>query len=520
MNLTTLQDYSYRSFIVLIESAKLRGNIEDATLFSLIIIYSLKQQLIENNHTNNNQKNNNDKSIKILLLKYKILIITPPIPLSYNITLQNRNIIVEDLIILKKQILKEKISLSVEDLLIHITDTPFYYAHQGLNDLNLQVAINDIHAAWCPDLHYIWPNLPSEINNNSNNNNNNYNNNNKLLKNVIKIGFVSSHFHNHSIGRMLVELMVYLKEFEWFKSKNEKIIFEIIIYQIDRRFHGDVNHANQLRYSNQYKGDQDEITRLFNDHFGHNYVILPCNISVIRSIIGRDDLSFLFYSDIGMDFVTYALAYSRLATYQAVWWGHPITTGMNTIDYFIGLDDEILTAGDDQYSEQLIRMNYVNTEPMRKMDIAIKEHVTSKIMLGKDIEYGPDMTQKMINQIRFVDYSYYMTLLEHSTAVLDTFPYGGCLTTHDALSHGIPMVTLPSMYLRGRFTMSMYRQMNHMELIATNTQHFIQLIVNLTTNVTFHHYHTHMIKEKFDKNIHKNDLVAKEWLEFITRLFI
>ena len=33
MNLTTLQDYSYRSFIVLIESAKLRGNIEDATLF-------------------------------------------------------------------------------------------------------------------------------------------------------------------------------------------------------------------------------------------------------------------------------------------------------------------------------------------------------------------------------------------------------------------------------------------------------------------------------------------------------
>lgn len=40
-----------------------------------------------------------------------------------------------------------------------------------------------------------------------------------------------------------------------------------------------------------------------------------------------------------------------------------MTSGMPSIDFFFGLDDESQDAGDTQYSEQLIRMQYINTIP-------------------------------------------------------------------------------------------------------------------------------------------------------------
>ena len=39
-----------------------------------------------------------------------------------------------------------------------------------------------------------------------------------------------------------------------------------------------------------------------------------------------------------------------------------------------------------------------------------------------------------------------------AVAVLDTYPYGGCLTALEALSHSVPIITMPAPYLRGRFT--------------------------------------------------------------------
>lgn len=48
---------------------------------------------------------------------------------------------------------------------------------------------------------------------------------------------------------------------------------------------------------------------------------------------------------------------------KAVWWGHPDTTASLALDVFIGLDDEISSAADDQYLEQLTRMTWLNTAP-------------------------------------------------------------------------------------------------------------------------------------------------------------
>jgi hypothetical protein len=46
-----------------------------------------------------------------------------------------------------------------------------------------------------------------------------------------------------------------------------------------------------------------------------------------------------------------------------VWWGHPITTGLSSIDYFLSLEDEVDDA-QSHYSEQLVRFTHINTVPL------------------------------------------------------------------------------------------------------------------------------------------------------------
>jgi predicted O-linked N-acetylglucosamine transferase (SPINDLY family) len=70
----------------------------------------------------------------------------------------------------------------------------------------------------------------------------------------------------------------------------------------------------------------------------------------------EDCADVIFYPEIGMSSLSYFLAAHRLAPVQAAGWGHPITTGLATIDLF--LSGELLEApeADAHYRERLIRL--------------------------------------------------------------------------------------------------------------------------------------------------------------------
>src|ERR1700675_3070962 len=64
----------------------------------------------------------------------------------------------------------------------------------------------------------------------------------------------------------------------------------------------------------------------------------------------------LIFPEIGMDKVSAQLAAQRLAAVQCCSWGHPVTSGFPTIDYFLSSDLMEPAGAADHYSEQLIRL--------------------------------------------------------------------------------------------------------------------------------------------------------------------
>ena len=51
--------------------------------------------------------------------------------------------------------------------------------------------------------------------------------------------------------------------------------------------------------------------------------------------IKKYNLDFIIYPELGMDSLTLNFGMQRLARFQAVYWGHPISQSLPTIDYFI-----------------------------------------------------------------------------------------------------------------------------------------------------------------------------------------
>jgi protein O-GlcNAc transferase len=121
-------------------------------------------------------------------------------------------------------------------------------------------------------------------------------------------------------------------------------------------------------------------------------------------------------------------------------------------------------------------------------------------------------------RVVFTEFQYYNHMLNQAACVLDTFPYGGCLTTHDAVSNSVPLVTLPLEHVRGRYSLSMYSQMGHTDLVAANESHYVDIAVRLLTDVAFNEAQRVKIKEGYTTRLHRNPEVLDEWMSMLHKL--
>lgn len=220
--------------------------------------------------------------------------------------------------------------------------TPFHIAHQGLNDLDIQKVLSKIYSYLCPELHFMSPHLVEEYFNtekngvdkkfpdvdNGINGGMNFSNDAYDIHYIIsetdnsasdvvltketvpiRLGVVSAHIFDHSIGRILVELIVLLHE----KGAKLNRPIHIIVFFVDRKIIEDYDKPPDCKQI--YRTDY--ITNILHNHLGdQNFRCLPASLGILQTEISKENLDFLIFADLGMDFTTYALAHARLARYQ------------------------------------------------------------------------------------------------------------------------------------------------------------------------------------------------------------
>ena len=78
-----------------------------------------------------------------------------------------------------------------------------------------------------------------------------------------------------------------------------------------------------------------------------------------QEIIAETRLDVLLYPDIGMEQITYFLAFARLAPVQLVTWGHPVTTGLSSLDGYLSPAAFEPEDGENHYTEGLRRLENI-----------------------------------------------------------------------------------------------------------------------------------------------------------------
>ncbi|MBL8705346.1 MAG: tetratricopeptide repeat protein, partial [Rhodospirillales bacterium] len=200
--------------------------------------------------------------------------------------------------------------LQVSDPMREIGSTLFALAYQGGNDKALAQAMARILAKACPSLLFTAPHCTQA----------------RASGAKLRVGLCSRFLRDHSIGRLMLNLIQHM-------AATGR--YEVFIFSFNKQ---------QDAVAAEIAGHAAEVVTLFAD------------LDQARQEIAARRLDVLFYPDIGMEPMTYFLAFARLAPVQCVTWGHPVTTGIPTVDYFLSCDAAEPADGDDHYSEKLVRL--------------------------------------------------------------------------------------------------------------------------------------------------------------------
>eukprot|EP00300_Choanocystis_sp_HF-7_P004816 c13723_g1_i1.p1 GENE.c13723_g1_i1~~c13723_g1_i1.p1 ORF type:complete len:467 (-),score=72.72 c13723_g1_i1:870-2270(-) len=119
----------------------------------------------------------------------------------------------------------------------------------------------------------------------------------------LRVGVISMHLRGHSVGKLT----------RGFKYLPRDRIELIVVFP----------GQTKDEISNQIQSAADRV------------VSIPKQLKAARDTISDLKLHLLLFMDIGMESFCYFLAFSRLAPIQALTHGHPATSGIPTVDYFV-----------------------------------------------------------------------------------------------------------------------------------------------------------------------------------------
>ena len=366
-----------------------------------------------------------------------------------------------------------------------------------------------------------------------------------ILKNIskskIKIGFISEYLTDHTIGKLYKGIILNLD-----KSK-----FDTVVFHTPKTKKGEI-------YESFINAEKNKIIK--------NYV-LPKKFEDKKKIISEQDLDILFYPEIGMSLDLYYLSFIRLAKYQITSWGHPETTGNNTVDYF--LTSKLIEAhgSEKKFSENLLYSNYVpmyyytpivknelKKDELSKNNIyscpqtlfkihpdfddvlgnILKEDKNAILYFIKDLDntFYKKLINRFkknknldLNRIKFIDgfsWEGYINHCGRASVLLDPLYFSAGNSFYESMFYGTPTVTKPTKYTKSRLVLGAYNQMEIQDApiapVVNKINDYVETAVAIANNKNLYDlkkYYNKKAQEKLYENKFIIDDLEKIFIKLV-----
>ena len=262
---------------------------------------------------------------------------------------------------------------------------------------------------------------------------------------------------------------------------------------------------------------------------------------------------------------TYMLAMLRLAPVQVTSWGHPNTTGLEAIDYFLSCESIEPANAQSKYTEQLIKLTKLPclySAPETKMISSSRKKFqlpSDQILIGIPqnlFKFHPDydeileqiiselpnakfvlikgqnnpQTERLKNRwasnapktlknaifLQRMSQEDYLCLIETVDILLDPIYFGSGNTFYESMAVGTPLVTMPGKHMRGRIVAGGYKQMKlHNAPIAADLQEYIEIAVSLAKETELRKSLKQDIRSAAQQYLFDDQDTADEIIEFI-----
>ena len=341
-----------------------------------------------------------------------------------------------------------------------------------------------------------------------------------LSDSKIRLGIVSAHINSHPVWNAIVK--------GWFQ-KLDRNRFDLHVFYLGDRKDKETEFAKKSsnKFTEKKKGLKEWIASIFDQ-----------NIDV------------LVYPELGMNPLAVKLASMRLAPIQIATWGHPETTGLSTIDYYLSAEEMEPKEAQSCYTEKLVRLPHLgcyydpnNTadEFMDMSEFGLNKEEPLLICPGTPFKYVPQHDHVFVNiaqrlgKVKFIfftnkrspllseklkqrltgifneaglDISQYVlfipqqpkpkfhSIMKQADVFLDSIGFSGFNTAIQAVECNLPLVTYEGLFMRGRFAGAILKRMGMDELVCQDKETYINLAVKIAQNSSYRE----SIKKKMSKS--------------------
>lgn len=378
--------------------------------------------------------------------------------------------------------------IELADPAAEVGTTPFSWAYWGRNVRLLVEKLAQFYRKAAPSLSFVSPHCRRALSD--------------PARRRLRIGFLSRYFYDHPVGMHYARLLDNLP----------KDRFEVVLIR---------------------QPGLNDTTAQESERCAQQIIPLGQVLAEVQQAVAQAELDVLVYAEIGMDPLTYSLAYSRLAPVQCVLPGHPITSGIGTIDYFLSCASLEPDGGDAHYTERLVQLEalptmFVPPELLHRRprgyfglpesaplymcaQTLTKIHPDFDALAARILQSDPAarlvlfagnqehwtiiMRERLARQLESAidrvivlprqTLPDFRAALALADVVLDTVHFSGGTTTLEALALGAPIVTLPGPYMRGRQTLGCYRKMELMDCIAASGEDYVRIALQIAHDRPF-----------------------------------